>query len=75
MGWKVQECGQDMPGRDWGMLGEPGGQVCCGMKNMHPSPLSQGPISVEYSSIFLLVSQTMPYEHLLGLIRSKFCIH
>ena len=23
--------GQGMPGRDWEMMGQPGGQVCCGM--------------------------------------------
>jgi hypothetical protein len=27
-GWKVQDWGQGVPSRDWGMLGEPGGQIC-----------------------------------------------
>ena len=32
-----------MPGRDWGMLGEPGGQVCFDVLNTHLSPMSQSP--------------------------------
>jgi hypothetical protein len=55
LGWWVPGRGQGMPvtpvtGKDWGMLGEPGGQVLFDMLNRRTSAVSSGGLKTQHGS-------------------------